>query len=120
METENTTKTAAELAQEKADQLAEQLGTKVYPLIFKEEEDGEDIIGYIKEPSRAVKMAVLDKSVMGSVSAAAEMLDLIILKEHSDPRIFSEKPEHDKIYIGAVMAAFDLIKFSKNTAKKKN
>lgn len=111
---------AKEIAEAKAKELSEQLGVKVYPLVFKETEDSPEIIGFIKEPSRAVKLAVLDKSVMGGFSAAAEMLDIIILKEHSDPRITSERSEDDKIYLGAAMAAYDLVKFSQNLAKKKN
>lgn len=109
-----------ELAEQKAAQLSEQLGVKVYPLVFKETEDSPEIVGFIKEPTRAVKYAVLDKSVMGGFSAAAEMLDIIILKEYSDPRIYSERSEDDKINIGAAMAAYDLVKFSQNLAKKKS
>ena len=106
-------------ATQTAEELSEQLKVKVHAIVFKESEDSEEIIGYLKEPSRAVKLAVLDKSVMGGFSAAAEMLDLVLLKEHSDPRISSERSEDDKIYIGAVMAAYDLVKFSTNTLKKK-
>jgi Fe2+ transport system protein B len=113
-------KNAKEQAETKAQELSEQLGVKVHPLVFKENEDSQEVIGYIKEPSRAVKMAVLDKSIMGGYSAAAEMLDIILIKEHSDPRIYSERNEDDKIYLGAVMAAYDLVKFSSNLAKKKS
>ena len=104
---------------EKANELTASLGVKVHPIFFKESEDSPEIVGYIKEPSRMVKLAVLDKSVMGGFSAASEMLEAILIKEHSDPRIYSEKNEDDKIYLGAVMAAYDLVKFSVNTLKKK-
>lgn len=107
-------------AQIKADELSLSLGVKVHPIVFKESEDSPEIVGFMKEPSRMVKLAVLDKSVMGGFSAAAEMLESVLLKEHSDPRIYSERTEDDKIYLGAVMAAYDLVKFSVNTAKKKN
>lgn len=107
-----------QLAAENAEALSRQLGVKVHPLVFKSG-DGEFIVGYIKEPARHVKLAVLDKSVLGGYSAAAEMLDAIIAKEHSDPRITSELPEHDNYYLGAVMAAYELVKFSVNTFKKK-
>lgn len=108
-----------EEAQTKADELSVQLTVKVHPIVFQEDETGPLIIGFIKEPSRMVKLAVLDKSVMGGFSAAAEMLDTVLIKEHSDPRIYSERSEDDKIYLGAVMAAYDLVKFSVNTLKKK-
>jgi len=108
-----------EEAQVKADELSKELNVKVHPVIFQENADSELIVGFIKEPSRMVKLAVLDKSIMGGFSAAAEMLDSVLLKEHSDPRIYSERSEDDKIYLGAVMAAYDLVKFSVNTLKKK-
>lgn len=106
-------------AQNKADKLSEKLGVTVHPIIFQEDKDSPLIVGYIKEPSRMVKLAVLDKSVMGGFSAAAEMLETVLLKEESDPRIYSERSEDDKIYLGTVMAAYDLVKFSVNTLKKK-
>jgi len=108
-----------EEAQIKADELSASMNVKVHPIVFQEDADADLIVGYIKEPSRMVKLAVLDKSVMGGFSAAAEMLDSVLLKEHSDPRIYSERSEDDKIYLGAVMAAYDLVKFSVNTLKKK-
>lgn len=119
MDTEKTPQSAVELANEKAKQLSEELKTTVHPIVFKDEESGADIIGFLKEPSRLQKLAVLDKSVMGSFSAAGELLEAILLKEHSDPRIYSERAEDDKIYMGAVMACYNLIKFSANLAKKK-
>lgn len=105
--------------QKKADELTAQLGVKVTPLLFKDAETGEEILGFIKEPSRQVKLAMLDKSMIGSFSAASEVLESILLKEHSDPRIFSEKSEDDRFYLGAVMAAYDRVKFSVNILKKK-
>lgn len=101
----------------KAEELAKLLGVhKVIPLVFIE--NGEQIIGYMKEPSRQAKIAVMDKAVMGAYSATEEILPQVIIKEHSDPRILSENPEHDKIYMGALMAVYDRIKFSTNTLKK--
>jgi len=47
------------------------------------------------------------------------MLDSVLIKEESDPRIYSERSEDDEIYLGAVMAALDLIKVGQNTLKKK-
>lgn len=112
----------AEWANERAQQLTEQLNVKVHPIVFKESEEAEPVIGFLKEPNRMVKLAVLDKTLMGSFSAAAEMLDVILIKDESDPRLYSEKPEHDKFYLGAVKAAQDLIQISieQSAAKKKN
>jgi hypothetical protein len=113
-------KSVAEMADIKAAELTEQLGVKVHPLVFKDEATGQDIIGFIKEPSRQVKYAVLDKSMQGAFSAASEMLEAILIKEHSDPRIYSERAEDDQFNLGASMAAFQLVKLSANVAKKKS
>ena len=110
--------TTNEKAQAKALELEKALKVyKVHPLIFKEP-SGEEIVGFIKEPERLTKIRMLDKSMIGSISAAAECYDIILIKEASDPRMYSEAPEHDAIYIGAVMAAYDLIKYKTNTFKK--
>jgi hypothetical protein len=103
----------------KADELTKTLNVKVHPIVFQDNENSEPIIGFIKEPSRMVKLAVLDKSVMGGFSAAAEVLDSILIKEESDPRIYSENPEHDSIYLGAVSACYELITLNRNLLKKK-
>ena len=103
-------------AQTKADKLSEKLGITVHPIVFQEDKDSPLVVGYIKEPSRMVKLAVLDKSVMGGFSAAAEMLETVLLKEESDPRIYSERSEDDKIYLGAVMAAISSADFHASSA----
>jgi hypothetical protein len=103
----------------RAAQLSEKFGVKVHPLVFKDPESENTIIGFMKEPSRQVKLAVLDKAVMGGFSAAAEMLETILIREESDPRIYSDKSEDDNIYLGAVMAAYNIVQFSVNQAKKK-
>lgn len=114
-------KTILEQAEEKAEQLTieykEKGVFKIHAVVFKSGE--EDIIGFIKEPSRMAKMAVLDKAMLGGYSAAEEILDSVLLKEHSDPRMFSESQEFDDIHMGLVMAVYNLIKFKTNTLKKK-
>jgi len=102
----------------KAEELAKALGIhRVIPIAFIEA--GEQIVGYMKEPSRMAKLAVMDKALLGGYSAAEEIMKDLVIKDHSDPRILSEKPEHDKIYLGAVMVVYDQIKISVNTLKKK-
>lgn len=116
-------KTALELATEKAAQLTEEYKAKgvfkVNPIVFKDEDSGEDIIGFFKEPSRMAKMAVMDKAVMGAYSAAEEVVDSVLIKEHSDPRMYSESQEFDAIRMGVVMAIYNSIKFKPNLLKKK-
>jgi phosphotransacetylase len=109
--------TKAEI-EEKAIELAKAFGVhKIIPIVFVE--GGEEIVGFMKEPSRQAKIAVMDKALMGGYSAAEEILRDLVLKDHSDPRILSDAPEHDKFYLGAVMVVYEQIKFSANTLKKK-
>lgn len=113
-------KTAQEVANKKAQELAEELKVKVHPLIFLVKEQGEEpVVGYVKEPSRAVKLAVMDKYNSGFYSACSQALDAIILKEHSDPRITSERSEDDLYYMGAVYAVSEMIQFAGNQVDKK-
>lgn len=103
---------------QKAEELSLKHGCKVHPILFTDG-DGGDVVGFIKEPTRIVKMRALDKSFVSPVSAASELLDVCLIKEDSDSRIYSESQEHDHIYIGAAMAAMDLVKMSVNQFKKK-
>jgi hypothetical protein len=100
---------------EKAEQIAKELGVKVYPLSFKDKE-GNQIIGFIREPNRATKMVALDKMFMQSPTLAGEtVLDTSLIKEHSDPRI----TEDDSCFLGAVTFCIGLIEAYQNEVKKK-
>lgn len=97
---------------QKAAELSQQIGRKVFPLVFVNEIEGNDeqIVGYMQNPSRVVKMKAFDKTVISQASAGAELLENCLLKEHSDERIYSEKEEYDHIYMGACIAALNNIK----------
>mgnify|MGYP000903571939 FL=1 len=92
---------------------------KVFPLVFKDPENNEDVIGFLKEPPRFVKMRVMDKALSNPISSCAEVLDAYIIKEESDPRIYSESQENDAYYMGATMEVYSIIKISNNKFKKK-
>lgn len=104
---------------EKAAQLESLYNCKVHPLVFMVNDGAEQIVGYMKEPPRFVKLRVLDQSMTKPMTAAAECLEAILIKEHSDPRIYSESPECDEINLGATVAASNIITFSANQFKKK-
>lgn len=108
----------AEELELKAKELSEKHGCVVHPLLF-DDGNGGHVSGFIKEPSRIVKMRALDKSFQSPITAASELLDVCLIKEESDARIYSESPENDHIYIGAAMAAMDMVKMSVNQFKKK-
>jgi hypothetical protein len=102
----------------KAGELSQKENGKVHPLIFKSETD-ELIVGYLKEPPRHVKLRVMDKGLTAPATAAAEVVDAFLIKEESDPRIWDEKPENDRYYLGATMEAYNLISMAVNQLKKK-
>lgn len=120
MEQEEVKQTVHEKAEERALELQRKLGYfKVHPIVFRDEASGEDIVGFIKEPERIHKQRVMDKAMQGAVTAAADCLKIILIRDASDPRIYSEDQRYDAINMGAVMAVYDLINFSVNTFKKK-
>ena len=90
----------------------------ITPVHFKTPE-GEDVIGYLKTPNRVTKLRTLDQYTRSRATAAAQLLDLVIIKEESDPRIYSELPENDDYYIGASFAANNLVGIADNIFKKK-
>lgn len=101
----------------KADELSAREGCKVHPLVFK---DGDNqVIGFIKEPPRHVKLRVMDKGLTSPVTAAAEVLDAYLLRDESDNRIWEENPDNDNFYLGATMEAYNMISMAVNQFKKK-
>jgi hypothetical protein len=108
------------LAKAKAEELTRREGVKVTPILFYQNGNMDDpIYGYLKAPTRIAKIAIMDKSEQaGNYSAGAEMLTFCLLKSDSDPRLTSEAPEHDDIFMGAILASQDLIKASVNQIKK--
>jgi hypothetical protein len=111
-------KLTIEEIQAKADALSVARNVKVHPLVFIDPKTEEQIVGYIEEPNRATKTRVLDKGLISPVTAASELMDVVLIKEESNPRIYSEKSEDDSIYLGAVMACYETIKVSVNQIKK--
>jgi hypothetical protein len=102
-------------AQKRADDLCIKLNCKVLPIVFHDVDTGEDIVGFIKEPSRMVKLRVMDKAMTAPVTASAELFDSIFIEDESDKRFLTE----DKYYLGATMEAFKTVEMAVNTFKKK-
>lgn len=103
--------------QDKANEIGTRIGANVIPMVF--EVEGEQIIGYLQEPPRFVKLKMLDKSISSPISAASDILDAYLIREESDPRIYSEKPENDKYYIGATFVANKSVQMAVDQFKKK-
>lgn len=103
----------------KADELSAKHSCKVHPLIFKDVDSEEEIIGFLKEPPRHVKLRVMDKGLTAPATAAAEVVDAFLIREESDNRLYDENPANDKYYLGATMEAYNLINMAINQFKKK-
>lgn len=104
---------------QKAAELSATHGCRVHPLVFKDGKDGEDVIGFIKEPPRHVKLRVMDKGLTSPATAAAEIVDAYIIKEESDRRIWDESIQDDKWYLGATIEAYNMVSMAVNQFKKK-
>jgi hypothetical protein len=112
--------TQKEAAQVMADRLSVERGVEVHPLAFYDNDNPDRlIIGFIEEPRRMVKIALMNKSPVYPFSAACEMYDVIVIKEHSDPRLWSEDPKFDSLYMGAANEAYNLVKMKLNLIDKK-
>lgn len=108
-----------EQIEEKVQELSVKHNVSIHPIVFKVEGSDETIVGFIKEPPRFVKLRIMDKAMESPVSAASEIIDAYLIKEESDPRIYSESSENDQYYMGAALTAFSFIKIATNTFKKK-
>jgi hypothetical protein len=105
--------------EKRAGELSIKHACKVSPIVFIDATTSEEVVGFIKEPNRMVKLRCMDKAFTASMTASAELFDAIILREESDPRFTSEKSEDDKYYLGGVLEAFKTIEFAQNQFKKK-
>lgn len=124
-----TTPTSHEIAlagaEQRAIELSQKFGCKVYPILFYAEGDmltqADPIIGYLKEPARLTKLRIIDEgSKRGEMEVAAELLEIALLKEESDHRLSSQSQEYDEIYMGACLAAsLQIIRVAINQIKKK-
>jgi len=103
----------------KAKELSAKHGAVVHPIVFKVEGSDDEVIGFMKEPPRFVKLRVMDKGLTSPITAASEVVDAYLIKEESDSRIYNESPENDKYYLGATLEAYNLVTLAVNQFKKK-
>lgn len=89
--------------------------TAVHAVVFMDNETNERIAGYFMEPKRVVQLRVMDRSIREPYSAAAELLEVVFLKEESDPRFLSV----DEHYRGLVAVLRNAMAYSANLFKKK-
>lgn len=108
-------KRTTEEIQAKADALTQELKVPVTPLCFTTK-SGEQVVGFVKEPNRSIKLAAIDKMMQQSPTLAGEMIvENCLIEEHSDSRILSD----DNLFVSAVLAVVPLIEAYQNEVKKK-
>ena len=114
-------KLTQEQIEEKAAGISAKLGgAKVHPFLFEENEEDGQVIGYLKEPPIQTKLRALDSMQNDKLfTTGATLLDALLIKEFSDERITSGRPEHDCYYLGAATQALNLVRAAQNRIKKK-
>lgn len=115
------TKLTPEDIDAKAKEISKLLGgSKVTPFAFEENEEHGQVIGFLREPNLPTKIRALDSMGTDKIfMTGSTLLDSLLIKEHSDPRITDGNPAHDTYYLGASAEALALVKAARNTLKKK-
>ena len=104
----------------KAEELAKKYKVPQVHIFIGEDEKGEQIVGYMKEPSYIQKLVALDKmATTGPFMAGDELREAITLREESDPRTFDPNPECDKYRLGMTSACITILEVYQNSYKKK-
>jgi hypothetical protein len=99
---------------QKAQTLSDDLGFKVHPLSFTNG-DGQQIIGFLREPTRSAKLSAMDDMMKSPSQAGETILNACLLVEHSDSRILTD----DDVYVSATMDCLSILKVYQNDLKKK-
>jgi len=87
----------------KVAELTEKFKCKITPIVYRSPETKKIIaVGYLKEPSLQAEMAYMDKVTRFPFSAGEDILDLCIIKEESDARLYTPTNENKEFYKGAV------------------
>lgn len=103
--------------QEQAVEHSEKLGFKVEALVLNQGED--TVIGFLKNPNREAKRAILDELLKSPTNAGKLYLDVSLVKEVSDPRLWSNDSDCDAIVMGAEMACVSKVELYQSEIKKK-
>lgn len=104
----------------KAEELAKKYGVPRVHIFTGEDEKGELIVGYMKEPTYIQKLVSLDKmATTGPFMAGNELREAITLKEDSDPRTYDTNPDCDKYRLGMTSACIAILEVYQNSYKKK-
>ena len=104
-----------------ADNLAKQLSvSKVHVVVQIDPTNFDRKVCYLKEPNYTTKIRVMDKAAtLGIYTAADELREVSIIKEHSDAITYSESPDSDMYKLGIVDYCLNMVARLQNQFKKK-
>jgi hypothetical protein len=106
---------------EKAEALAKSLGvSKVHAVVQINPDTLQRSVCFLKEPNYITKIRVMDKAAsIGIYSAAEELREMSVIRDHSDPITYSDHPESDKYKMGVVDYCLGMVNRLQNHFKKK-
>lgn len=112
--------TKEEIKQKAAD-LTKELNVEVHPMTFIGDSPDDLVVGFVKEPPFLTKARAMDKVYAGmGFTANIEIMDLCLLKEHSDKRIYTESAQNDRYRLGCAKFCGNLLLLSTDVTEKKN
>lgn len=97
-------------------------GKNVVPVWYLDPTDPENarpIVGFLMEPNRATKGAIMDTLRQSQSRAESAALQASVMKDHSDPRLTSTLSIYDGVAFAAGREALGLIKIAIDQFKKK-
>ena len=106
---------------EKCEALAKELSvSKVHVVVQIDPDTLERAVCYLKEPNYLTKIRVMDKATtMGIYTAAEELREVSVIKEHSDAITYSESSDSDRYKLGIVDYCLGMVTRLQNQFKKK-
>jgi hypothetical protein len=106
---------------DKCEALAKELSvSKVHAVVQIDPDTLERAVCYLKEPNYLTKIRVMDKATtMGVYTAAEELREVSVVREHSDAITYSESPESDRYKLGIVDYCLGMVTRLQNQFKKK-
>jgi hypothetical protein len=81
--------------------------------------EGTPIVGFLKEPNRMTKANIADEILKSHFRGSAVALEACLLKDVSDPRLWSQRREYDAIVFAAGETAAQFVQIAISQVKKK-
>lgn len=104
--------------EKKRAELEKQEGVTVHAFAF-DVAEGDQCVGYVKNPNVQFKMRAFDKMMVSTTEAGQMILENFLLKDQSDPRILLTDDKNQGIHISASLECVKTIEVLRNTLKKK-